>query len=108
MDLKRRRRRTAVIAAFLMTGAIVLQVGPFCSLAANTGVAALDLGPLLYPNGSLFGVFNLCGNPDVVNVDATGATISTVGFADDLVFNCPVTFNTVTTTGGTSGGGGGT
>jgi hypothetical protein len=105
MDQKRRRRRTAAIVALLATGAIVLQVGPVCSLFAGSGVAAFDTSLLLDSNEMLFGVFKVCGTPDVQYVDSSGNPVGTVqNGADDLIFHCPVTAVTSTS----SSGGGGT
>jgi hypothetical protein len=83
-----RRRRTAKIAALLMTGAIVLQLGPLCSLAGSTALSALDLTPLLDANGKLFGIFQLCNNS--TTSITTGTTTTSVATGGDLIFHCPV------------------
>ncbi len=91
---KRRRRRSTVLAAYLICGAIVLQLGPMCSMLGNTGIAAFDFSIFLDENEMLFGLFNVCGVPNTLRVDEdgiplTGATIQ--NSEDDFIFDCPVT-----------------
>jgi hypothetical protein len=99
-----RRRRTAKIAALLMTGAIVLQLGPLCSLAGSTALSALDLTGLLDSNGKLFGLFQLCGNTQnstsvAINGSTAGSTTTNLGGSGDLIYHCPVVTTTTVTTG---------
>jgi hypothetical protein len=99
-----RSRRTAKIAALLMTGAIVLQLGPLCSLAGSTALSALDLTGLLDSNGKFLGLFQLCSNTQSstsidVNGSTAGSTTTSLGGSGDLIYHCPVVTTTTVTTG---------
>lgn len=99
----KRRRRIGLIAGYLMTGAIMLQLGPACIMAGGTAMAS-SVSTLIDGNGRLLGLFNVCGQPNIVYVDAqgiptdssaseAGGTVVTVDFSgDDLMFGCPVTY----------------
>jgi len=109
MVRNRRRRRIGLIAGYLMTGAIILQLGPACIMAGGTAMGS-SIGTLIDANGRFLGLFNVCGQPNVVYVDAQGvptdsdtteggATVVVVDFrGDDLMYGCPVTY--VRNTGG--------
>jgi hypothetical protein len=91
MARKPRRRRTAILAAYLITGAIVLQLGPVCATAANTAIVAFDFGKLVDAQGYLFGVFQVCGGGQTDAVTTPTGTISTNG---NLIWDCPATTST--------------
>jgi hypothetical protein len=97
---KRRRRRSSVLAAYLICGAIVLQLGPMCSVVGNTGIAAFDFSMLLDENESLFGLFYPCGRPNTLRVDENGDPIAGAEIEnteDDMIYDCPVTYIVVET-----------
>jgi hypothetical protein len=102
-----RRRRTAKIAAYLLTGAFLLQLGgPACAMLGSTAIAGFDFGALMDNNGKLFGLFNVCGVPNYEYVDANNVPVSSVlNTGDDLIFDCPITFVKTTTTGTSTGTG---
>ncbi|HVP10220.1 MAG TPA: hypothetical protein VMV94_03430 [Phycisphaerae bacterium] len=87
MTQKRRRRRLAVITAYLITGAIVLQLGPVCSVAATTSLSALPWSMLVDANGRLFGIFQVCNVSNTTTGTTTGST--TAALTGDLIFGCP-------------------
>lgn len=93
MARSKRRRRIGLIAGFLMTGAIVLQIGPLCAVAGGTGLVSAA-GTFIDSEGRLFGLFDVCGQQDVVYVNSQGVpTSSTVSFEeDDLMRGCPVRY----------------
>jgi len=86
-----------------MTGAIILQLGPACIMAGGTAMSS-SISTLIDDSGRFLGLFNVCGQPNVVYVDAqgiptassantTGGTVVTVDFSgDDLMYGCPVTY----------------
>lgn len=93
----KRRLRIAVLAGYLATGAIVLQLGPFCTMAsstATTGVA--QSGFLIDPNGNFLGLVPVCGVPNIVvqreQADLPNDPIfEPIRFTeDDLMVGCPV------------------
>ncbi len=94
----KRRLRIAVLAGYLATGAIVLQLGPFCAIANTTTTAGLSQsGFFIDENGNFLGLLPVCGtpavlvgreqadNPDEIIFDPIANT------EDDLMFGCPVT-----------------
>ncbi len=108
--MTKRQRRTATVAALLMTGAIVLQVGPACAMLGNLGLASFDFSTVLDENEQFLGLFSPCGRPDVLYVDEDGTPLSDVYYSDDnMIFDCPVTniVGTPPSVGGGGGGGGG-
>ncbi len=85
-------RRVARLAAYLVTGAILLQFGGCIAMALNSGAAAFDAGILLDENELLFGVFAPCGRPNVQFVNVNGVPTEDVRYAeDDLIWDCPIT-----------------
>jgi hypothetical protein len=64
---------------------------------------------LVDSNGRLFGLINVCGQPDVLEVPAGGGAGTRLFFEDNLVTVCPYTVvvqqNNTGGTGGTGGGG---
>ena len=101
MMRKTRRRRTVLLASYLLAGAFLMQLGPLCSIVASQGVATFDVSLLLGEDESLFGMgmFYPCGEPNVVRVDQDGNIISDVlNTEDDFIYGCPITRVTVDTT----------
>ncbi len=97
MARKRRGGRTAVLAAYLVTGALILQIGPMCSMLSTFGVAAFDFSTLLDENERFLGVFAPCGVPNTIEVDELGRPIGEIqNTEDDLIYDCPVTQIVVT------------
>lgn len=96
-----RRRKTVKLAAYLLAGAFILQLGPFCSMAASQGLLSFDKSLLLGDDESLLGtgLFFPCGVPNTVLVDQNGNLIDGIiyGSADDLIYGCPITRETVNT-----------
>lgn len=100
---RRKRHLRRVIAAYLVTGAIVMQLGPVCSLAGGMGLAS-SAGTLIDANGRLLGLFNVCGAQDIVYTDAQGiptgsvtdtsgnTKISVLYAGDDLMNGCPIQY----------------
>ena len=93
----KRRLRIAVLAGYLATGAIVLQLGPFCAIANTTTTAGLSQsGFFIDENGNFLGLLPVCGTPAVL-VGREQADSSEIIFdpiantEDDLMFGCPVT-----------------
>lgn len=92
MARKRRGGKTALLAAYLLTGALVLQIGPMCSMLTTFGAAAFDFSTLLDENERFLGVFAPCGVPNTITVDEQGIPTGEVqNSEDDLIFDCPVT-----------------
>lgn len=99
----KRRTRIAFLAAYLSIGGIVVQLAGCFDIAATTGLASLDVSLLTDAEGRLFGVFNVCGIPDILVVDQNGVPIDILNTEDDLVFNCPISETIVANTGGGGG-----
>jgi hypothetical protein len=81
-----------VLAAYLVTGAIVLQLGPVCAMAANTGIVAFDFNTLVDANGKLFGIFQVCNVTGVTNSNTVSGTTVTTG--GNLLTDCPIVTQT--------------
>ena len=89
MRKSKSRRGVAVLAAYLLAGAFLMQLGPCLSMAFNTGVTAFDVGTLLDENELFLGVFAPCGRPNVQIVDADGVPQGEVLYTgDDMIFDC--------------------
>lgn len=84
----KRRSRVWILAGYLFAGAIVLQWGACWTVGANTLVQPISQN-LVNSDGELFGLFNVCGIPDVIVVGESGGTVQFT--EDDLVTVCPVT-----------------
>lgn len=89
--MTRRNRRTIKLAGYLTAGAMVLQVGPACSIINSVVTAGVGSSGLLIDNNGYFlGLFNVCGTPNVIEVDANDVPIGDLQFSeDDLMFGCP-------------------
>ncbi len=85
------RRRVALLAAFVLSGAFMMQLGPCFSMLLNTSAAAYDAGTLLDEDGLLLGIFAPCGQPNVRFIDADGTVGEIINAEDDLIADCPVT-----------------
>ncbi len=100
-----RRRRTVLLATYLLAGSFILQLGPVCSLAATQGLTSFDVSLLLGEDESLFGlgIWYPCGEPNIRQYDQNGIPVGDVINAeDDLIVGCPIT--RITVTGGTGDG----
>lgn len=96
-----RRVKILGLATYLAVGTYLTQLGGCFSLAANTAVASFPITNLLDSNELLFGVFAVCGTPNVQLVDQSGAPQGTIlNTEDDLVYFCPVTLVQTDTGGG--------
>jgi len=93
----KRRLRIAVLASYLATGAIIMQLGPFCTVAsstATTGVA--QSGFLIDGNGNFLGLLPVCGRADVLvgreqPNNPGNVVFDPIAFTeDDLMVGCPV------------------
>lgn len=104
MARSKRRRRIGLIAGFLMTGAIVLQIGPLCAVAGGTGLVSAA-GTFIDSEGRLFGLFDVCGQENIVYVDSRGipsgvetqsdiqgSLVPVLYSGDDLMRGCPVRY----------------
>jgi hypothetical protein len=104
MVRNKRRRRIGLIAGYLVTGAIILQLGPLCTLAGSTALGS-SIGSLIDTNGRFLGLLNVCGQQDIVYVDAQGVPTDTetpasgsgtvpvvVNNGDDLMYGCPIRY----------------
>lgn len=91
--MAKRRRRIATVAALLMTGAIVMQVGPACAMLGNFGLAAFDFSAALDENEQFAGLLSPCGRPNVMYVTEDGIPVTGIVYytGDDMIFDCPVT-----------------
>ncbi len=106
----RKQRRIRILASYLATGAIILQLGPLCTMVNTTLTTGVSTsGFLLDDNGDLFGLpfLNMCGQPDFQEVDEFGVPGPVQQGEDDLMFGCPVTQIVVPGGGGDGGGGDG-
>lgn len=102
----KRRTRLVLLAGYLASGGLVLQLGPVCTLAGSTATTgAASSGVLIDDNGNFLGLFNVCGQPDVLIVDENGVPGDLLNTADDLMLGCPI--RQITVVGGGGGGGGG-
>lgn len=96
-----------MLACYLTTGAIILQLGPLCTMVNTTLTTGVSTsGFLLDDNGNLLGIpfFNMCGQPDIQTVDEDGVPIDLFNTGDDLMLGCPVTQIVVTDEGDDGGG----
>jgi hypothetical protein len=89
MRKSKSRRGVAVLAAYLLAGAFLMQLGACLSMALNTGAVAFDASTLLDENELFLGVFAPCGRPNVQMVDADGVPQGEVLYTgDDMIFDC--------------------
>lgn len=93
----KRRLRIAVLASYLATGAIIMQLGPFCTIASSTTTAGVaQSGFLIDENGNFLGLLPVCGTPDLLIGRAADNNPDDIEFEpianteDDLMFGCPV------------------
>jgi hypothetical protein len=93
----KRRLRFAVLAGYLATGAIVMQLGPFCTIASSTTTAGIaQSGFLIDGSGNFLGLLPVCGTPDLLIGRESANNPADVIFdpiantEDDLMFGCPV------------------
>ena len=97
MTNAKRRGRIAVLAAYLMAGAFLMQLGPCMVMGLSTGTAAFNFGSLLDENGVFLGIFAMCGRPNIQYFNADGSPNGGVRYTeDDLIYDCP--FSEVTAT----------
>lgn len=94
----KRRLRIAVLASYLATGAIVMQLGPFCTIASTTSTAGLSQsGFFIDENGNFLGLLPVCGTPNVVVGREQPNNPDDIVFEpianaeDDLMVGCPFT-----------------
>lgn len=94
----KRRLRMTVLAGYLATGAIIMQLGPFCTIASSTTTAGVaQSGFLIDENGNFLGLLPVCGTPNVLvgreqpnNPDDVVFEAATRNTEDDLLVGCPV------------------
>lgn len=89
--MNRRARRKIKLAGYLAAGAFVLQLGQACTLFTSVATAGIgSSGFLIDNNGFFLGVFNVCGQENIQQVDVNGVQIGEIQFTqDDLMFGCP-------------------
>ncbi len=85
-----RRIRIAKCGVALLFGGVLTQLGPCAVIAGQTALTA-GAGTFITQDGDFLGLFNVCGIPDVVVIDATGQGTGVINTGDDLFFGCPVT-----------------
>ena len=92
MTRVKKRGRLVVLASYLVTGALLLQLGGCLTMALQTGVTAFDFSRLLDDNDLIMGIFAPCGAQNYMYVDEDGNPIDGVvyGTEDDLLWDCPV------------------
>lgn len=86
----KRRLRLAVLAGYLATGGILIQLGTVCNSVGTAGVASS--GVLIDDGGNFLGIplLHVCGQENILIIDPdTGATIILLNTDDDLMFGCP-------------------
>ena len=90
--MRRRHKRMARAASYLVTGAIILQLGGFCTIFNTTATTTLGgSGFLIDDNGNFLGVFAVCGLENFIVIDEDGIPQGEVqDTEDDLLFGCPV------------------
>lgn len=93
----KRRLRIAVLASYLATGGIIMQLGPFCTVASSTATAGTaQSGFFIDENGNFLGLLPVCGTPDVQIGRESADNPNDITFdpiqntQDDLMFGCPV------------------
>ncbi len=89
-----RLSRMRILACYFVTGALVLQLGPLCTMVNSTLTTGVGTsGFLIDNNGNLLGIpfFNMCGQPDIQTVDENGVPLDLLNTEDDLMLGCPVT-----------------
>ncbi len=105
----KRRARVWVLVGYLAMGGYMMQAGACWSFGANTVLpGAYEV--LLDSNGRLFGLINMCGQPDIFvqPVDQLGQSTSAgtlFNQGDDLVTVCPQTTEFVVGASGSTGSG---
>ena len=98
----KRRPRALRLAMFLTAGAMIFQIGPCVTMGLGAGTSAINPSTLfLDENGSLFGIFHLCGEPNIRLIDQNGAIVSEYNTEDDLIYGCPFTEQVTSQSGGT-------
>ena len=97
----KRRPRALRLAMFLTAGAIIFQIGPCVTMGLGAGTSALNPGSFLDENGSLFGIFHLCGEPNIRLIDLNGVIVNEYNTEDDLIYGCPFTERITGQAGGT-------
>lgn len=104
--MSRRLRRKVKLAGYLATGALVLQFGQACTIFNSVATAGIGTsGFLIDNNGSLFGIFNVCGQQNIQTVTPEGVPVNLLNTEDDLMFGCPA--QQIVVNPGAGGGGGG-
>jgi len=99
----KRKKRVALLSAYLLSGAFLLQLGPCLQMGLAAGAASAP-GVFLNDQGQAFGIFNVCGVPNQIAVSPDGLIIGQVlNAGDDLVFGCPIN-QVVVQNGGGEGG----
>jgi hypothetical protein len=101
-----RRMRVVFLAGYLSVGGIVMQLSGCLNISTTVGTASFDTSLILDENGRLFGVFAVCGVPNVAVVNEDGLLLDILYTEDDLVYQCPISQTVTSTAGGGAGGGG--
>ena len=97
MTNAKKRGRIAVLAAYLMAGAFLMQLGPCMVMGLSTGTAGFNFGSLLDQNGVFLGIFAMCGRPNIQYVDQNGVPDGGILYTeDDIIYDCPFTEITIT------------
>lgn len=97
----RRWKRKALVAAYLTTGAFLMQLGTLCNSTVTAGGGSG--GFLIDDNGAFLGIVNVCGQENVQLVDENGIPGDLLFTEDDLMFGCPA--REVVDAGANNGGG---
>jgi hypothetical protein len=96
MNKANKRRRIARLAAYMMVGAFLMQLGPCMVMGLSNATAAFNFSSLLDQNGYFLGIFAMCGRPNVQQVDANGVPSGGILYTeDDLLVDCPFTTQVV-------------
>jgi len=85
------KRRVIVVAASLMGGGVLLQLGNCAAQAANFALGAADFCAFSLTPECTFGPLAPCGIPDTRTIDANGNLGPIQNAEDDILLDCPVT-----------------
>lgn len=90
--MRRRRMRAIMLAASILSGGMLLQLGNCGAVFVNLALGALDWCSLTLTPDCTIGPFAPCGIPNTRTIDTnTGALGPIQNAEDDLLLDCPVT-----------------